>query len=385
MRTDWKAHAIERAWLAAIVDSSPDAIIRRSLNMTITSWSRGAERLFGYAAEEVLGRTFAFLCEPGIEWERVDLFERLSGGENVAFFETVRRARDGRRIPVAVTVSVIRDWTGNPVGFVDVERDISDRRNAERALRENERLLHEHRRQLADADRRRGDFLAALSHELRNPLASLSNTVNILCNGMGNKTEEVRWGLELIRRQTERLAYFVNDLLDISRIVRGTLTLRLARVDLNTAVDEAVYEARWFTEQRKQTLTVARSESPIWVEADTRRLTQVFNTLLAHAINGTSEAGRIDVAVERGERHAAVRIRDDGDGISSEELPYIFETLMQTVAGTRVREEVFPVPLVLVRQLVELHGGEVHAASDGPGKGSEFVVQLPLDASSRGG
>ncbi|MFL6648695.1 MAG: ATP-binding protein, partial [Sulfurifustaceae bacterium] len=343
------------------------------------------ERLFGYAAEEVLGRTFAFLCEPGIEWERVDLFERLSGGENVAFFETVRRARDGRRIPVAVTVSVIRDWTGNPVGFVDVERDISDRRNAERALRENERLLHEHRRQLADADRRRGDFLAALSHELRNPLASLSNTVNILCNGMGNKTEEVRWGLELIRRQTERLAYFVNDLLDISRIVRGTLTLRLARVDLNTAVDEAVYEARWFTEQRKQTLTVARSESPIWVEADTRRLTQVFNTLLAHAINGTSEAGRIDVAVERGERHAAVRIRDDGDGISSEELPYIFETLMQTVAGTRVREEVFPVPLVLVRQLVELHGGEVHAASDGPGKGSEFVVQLPLDASSRGG
>lgn len=376
MHTLSKGQKIERAWLAAIVDSSQDAMIQWSADMTIVFWNRAAERLFGYAADEMLGRTPEFLSSPLFAF---GLLDRLVRGESTASFETVRRTRGGRAVAVAVTISAIRDDAGVLLGFADIERDITDRRQTERALREQERLLCEQRRQLDDAGRREGDLLAALSHELRNPLASLTNTINVLCNGGWDGTADARRALNLIRRQTERLAHLVNDLLDISRITRGTLALQLSRVDVNQAVDEAVYETRWLSEQRKVTLRVTHSENPVWIDADSTRLVQIFNGLIASAVKNIGECGRLYVTIEQRHGEVAVRIRDN-DGVSSPDRPYFFQAPPQSAATAHARNDAFPVSLALLRRLVELHGGQIHAANGGPGKGSEFVVQLPSAA-----
>lgn len=247
------------------------------------------------------------------------------------------------------------------------------RRQAELQAQEAERR----RRELQEADRRKDEFLSMLSHELRNPLAPICNAVQIMAvQGLDrNEVEHLRM---MIERQLGQLIRLVDDLLDISRITSGKITLRKARVDLARVVSMAVETSRPMIEDRGHVLTITAPDTPLQVDADATRLAQVLSNLLNNAAKYTETAGRIDLLVEQVERTVCLRVRDTGIGIAPEMLPRVFDLFLQAESSTDRSEGGLGVGLTLVRQLVEMHGGTVEARSEGLGKGTEIVVLLPV-------
>lgn len=243
--------------------------------------------------------------------------------------------------------------------------DISERKNAELSLRE--------------ADRRKDEFLAMLGHELRNPLAPLSNAVALL--GMPDVTPSVLHRAHaLMQRQVDHLTRLVNDLLDVSRITLRRVDLQLERVELARVVDQAVEMATPEIERRGQALTLSVPQETVPLHGDAARLTQVIFNLLNNASKYSADGGHIWLTVSRDDSQALVRVRDNGSGMLSDLVPHVFELFRQ---GTRTLDRAqggLGLGLTLVKQLVEMHGGSVEASSEGPGRGSEFVVRLPLIA-----
>lgn len=243
--------------------------------------------------------------------------------------------------------------------------------------------LHEARRQaelqaraLRDADRRKDEFLAMLSHELRNPLAAIHNAVHVLAL-YGRDPEQVERTRELIERQLSQLVRLVDDLLDLSRVTRGKIKLRSAPVDLAQVVSTAVETSRPLIDARGHQLTVALPDPPLYVEADAARLAQVVSNLLNNAAKYTRGAGRIDLVAERVEGEVCLRVRDTGIGIAPEMLPRVFDLFVQAESSTDRTQGGLGVGLTLARQLIEMHGGIIEARSDGLGRGTEMVVHLP--------
>jgi signal transduction histidine kinase len=229
---------------------------------------------------------------------------------------------------------------------------------------------------LAEADRRKDHFLAMLGHELRNPLAAISNAVYVLEQG-GPHPPEVAHRLAVMDRQTRQLRRLVDDLLDVSRINQGKIELRKSTVTLAQVLQCALDSIRPLAQQREQRLSVKLPPSPILLEADPSRVEQVFANLLNNAVKYTPNGGSIDVEAEAADGSAVVRIRDTGNGIQPELLPRIFEPFIQGEPAVDRAAGGLGIGLTLVRSLVELHGGRVEARSGGPGEGSEFTVRLP--------
>jgi signal transduction histidine kinase len=234
-------------------------------------------------------------------------------------------------------------------------------------------------RDLAEADRRKDEFLAMLAHELRNPLAPVRNGLQIL-RLAGTNPQVVAQTRDMIDRQVQHLARLVDDLMDVSRISRGRIELRKQPVDLAEVAGRAVEEARPLIESRKHRLTVAHRSGPARVSADPVRLTQVVANLLNNAAKYTDEGGEITLTVERDGEHAIVRVRDSGVGISPEMLSRVFELFTQVDSTLDRAQGGLGIGLTLVRSLVEMHGGLVEVSSEGVGRGSEFVVRLPAIA-----
>ncbi|HEV7136756.1 MAG TPA: HAMP domain-containing sensor histidine kinase [Steroidobacteraceae bacterium] len=232
--------------------------------------------------------------------------------------------------------------------------------------------------ELIDADRRKDEFLAMLGHELRNPLATIRNGIGLLQSEQ-EQTSAQRTAQALIDRQVRRMTRLVNDLLDVSRIRHGQLRLRRERMDLRAAVSAAVETLASEANQRRQQLNVVLPEEPVWLQADPERLEQVFVNLLANASRYTDAAGEIVISMHLQDGHAVVRIRDTGVGIAPEALPHVFELYRQADGADPRSRAGLGIGLALVRQLVELHGGSVSAASGGLGQGSEFTVRLPRE------
>ena len=245
--------------------------------------------------------------------------------------------------------------------------------------------LHQRAVQLAEADRRKDEFLATLAHELRNPLAAIGGALEALRLGRGDSAEAVKtWGI--IDRQARQMARLTDDLLDASRITRGAITLRKEKVDLGTIVAHAVETARTLIDERRHELSVALPPEPVRLEADSLRLEQVLVNLLHNAAKYTESGGRIWLIAERSGDEIALRVRDTGIGIAPEMLPRVFDSFVQ--AGhlrTRIQEGL-GIGLSLVRSLVVMHGGRIQAQSAGVGCGSEFIVHLPapLEGTSEG-
>jgi len=517
--------------LAAIVESSDDAIISKDLNGTITSWNRAAERLYGYTAEEIVGRPISVLIPPDHTDDFPTIMERLRRGERIENFETVRVAKDGRRVDVSLTISPLRNAEGKIVGASKIARDITYRKQTEAVLRkqaERLRLLWEaagvlltaddpdamlrgllakigphlgvdayfnflendggdalrlascegipvetartitrlefgqavcgtvalHRRpvvathiqgsnepivqlaksfglrayacnpllagdrllgtlsfasrtkdefdpdevafmetichyvtvayerlrllsELKEADRRKGEFLATLAHELRNPLAPVRNAVRVL-RLKGPDEPDLRWGRDVIERQVEHLTRLIDDLLDISRITRNKLELRKQRVELAEVITGAVESSRPTIEQCSHELTVTLPPEPIYLNGDLVRLAQVFLNLLNNAAKYTERGGRIWLTAVRQGAEVVVRVKDTGVGIPAEKLPRLFEMFFQIDRSLERSQGGLGIGLSIVRRLVELHGGRVEARSEGVGKGSEFIVRLPV-------
>ena len=351
------------ALLAAIVESSEDAIISKTLEGIITSWNVGAEHLFGYSAAEAVGQPITLIIPAERRHEETMILERLRRGERIEHFETVRQSKHGRLIDISLAISPVRDRTGRIVGASKIARDITHSKQVEEALK--------------DADRRKDEFLAMLAHELRNPLAPIRNAIEIL-RTKGPPEPELDWARNVIERQVQQMTRLVDDLLDVSRITQGKIALRRERVELAAVVGSAVESTRSLVEELGHQLTVALPSEPILLEADPARLSQVLMNLLNNAAKYTNPGGRIWLTAEPGGEGVSIRVRDNGIGIDPQMLPRVFEVFTQAEQSMERSQGGLGIGLTLVQRLVEMHGGTVSAHSEGTGKGTEVVVRLPV-------
>ncbi len=354
----------QRAQLARIVESSQDAILGKTLEGIITSWNSGAERMYGYSAQEAIGRSIDLHIPFDHIHELGPIFESLRQGHVVEPFETVRVCKDGRRIDVVLTVSPLFDATGQIVGASAIARDITDRKRTEEALQE--------------ASRRKDEFLAMLGHELRNPLASIRNCLHVL--GMADATEaQVEQARVTIERQVSHLTHLVDDLLDVSRISQGKILLRKERLDLVELVRTTVEDHRGALVAAGLTLETDLPSGPLWVSGDPTRLSQMVGNVLHNAGKFTDRGGRVSVEMREMQGMAAVAVRDTGIGMDPEVLAQLFEPFSQAPPGLARSRGGLGLGLALVRRLAELHEGLVEAVSEGIGRGSEIRLRLPLD------
>ena len=351
-----------RAWLSAIIESSNDAIVSKTLEGVITSWNPAAVRLFGYTAEEIIGKPITTIIPPELHVEEAQILARLRRGERLQHFETVRVAKDGQRVEVSLTVSPIKDEEGTVVGASKIARDIGLRKHSERLLRE--------------ASLRKDEFLATLGHELRNPLAPIRNVADVLGAADLGKPQ-LTAACEILSRQVRVLSHLVDDLMDVSRISSGRLTLRLEPVELAPLLMATVDSMRHALEGKSQVVAFSFARESLVVLGDRTRLTQVFSNVLHNANKYTPEGGRIEIGLRREEATAVVSIRDNGIGIPRAMLEEIFELFSQVGRTYDRPDGGLGIGLTLSRRLVRLHGGSIEACSEGEGSGSEFVIRLP--------
>jgi PAS domain S-box-containing protein len=329
----------------------------------IVSWNQGAERIKGYAAPEILGRHFAIFYPPEdvTAGKPAQALEIARSGGSVED-EGWRMRKDGSRFWAGVSITAVHDHEGRLRGFAKVTRDLSERRRTQ---------------QLEDAGREMSQFLAMLSHELRNPLAPIRNAVGLLA-AREVKDPTIAWAREVIDRQSALLSRLVEDLLDVTRIALGRIHVRLEPTDMTAAVTRAIEIARPLIEGRAHQLEVSTPREPLRVNADLVRLTQVIANLLTNAAKYTAPGGRIWLVLQRDGPDAVVRVRDNGMGIAADQLSHVFEIFTQGQRGLDRSEGGLGIGLTIARKLMGLHHGSVIASSEGPGRGSEFTVRMPL-------
>ncbi len=361
--SDQRAAQQATARLAAIVESSADAIITKNLDGIIQSWNAGAEELFGYTGAEIIGKPITTLVPSDRTTEEAEILARLRKGQASERIDTVRIAENGRQIPVAINVSPLRNRDGDVTGASSIIHDITERREAEEVLKA--------------ADRRKSEFLAMLAHELRNPLAPVRNSLQIM-RLAGDDQATVDQAVATIERQVTQMVRLVDDLLDVARINRGKIELRRERVALKPVIDQAVEVSRPLVAKRRHELTLELPSQPVFLHADPTRLAQVLSNLLNNACTYTEPGGRIWFSAERQGSDVLISVKDSGVGIPADMLPQIFELFTQVDQTLERSQGGLGIGLALVKQLVELHEGTIEASSDGPGLGSEFVVRLPL-------
>jgi PAS domain S-box-containing protein len=367
----------ELAYLAAIVESSDDAIVSKDLNGIVRSWNAAAVRMFGYTAAEIVGKPIRLLIPADRQTEEDEILARLRQGLRIEHFETIRRAKDGRLLDVSLTVSPVRDSTGRVVGASKIARDISDQK---RAAAERERLLEAERVARAEAERAsrlKDDFVAMVSHELRTPLNAMLGWTQLMTQARNDPAVIAR-GLDVLARNTRQQAQLISDLLDISRIVAGKLQLDARTVDLRSIVGQSCETLEEEARGKGVQIEAVLDEGASIVWGDPSRLQQVVSNLLSNAIKFTQRGGRVRVSLRFDGARARVEISDNGAGIRPDSLPHVFDRFHQADRSITRRFGGLGLGLAIVKHLVELHGGEVQAASEGEGKGATFTVTMPV-------
>jgi signal transduction histidine kinase len=308
--------------------------------------------------------------------EEAELMRRVRGGEHIRQYETVRFGKHAVPLEVSLTISPIRDAAGRVTGVSKLARDVSERKRVLRALEE--------------ASRQKDNFLAMLAHELRNPLAPVRNGLQLL-RMVDPASEPAEQARAIMERQVDHLVRLVDDLMDVSRITRGKIEMRKEPVDLGSIVLSAVETSRPAIEAARHRFNLSLPSEPIVVEADFVRIAQVIANLLNNAAKYTDNGGEISLAAQREGNEAVIRVRDNGIGISPEMRSRLFEMFAQSQDSLSRSRGGLGIGLALARTLVELHGGRIEAHSAGQGRGTEFVVRLPLfvagarDAAARDG
>ena len=350
--------------LRLMIESVQDyAIFMLDAQGRITSWNLGAQRIYGYRSAEIIGQHFSLFHssednvndKPGRELE-------IAKREGRVEDEGWRARKDRSQFWANVVITALYDSAGVLRGFAKITRNMTEKRQVE---------------QLQLADKQKNVFLAMLAHELRNPLAPIRNGVALLklkSSGEPDMLETTK----MMERQVSHLVRLVDDLLDVSRIVTGKIHLDKEPIDVSAFIERAIEEVQPTIDARGHELMVTRPARPITVEGDVVRLAQVVSNLVSNAAKYTEKPSRIWLSVEPHEDEVVLRVRDEGVGMTEEELSRVFNLFEQADTSIARTRGGLGIGLTLVKRIVELHGGNVSAASAGPSKGSEFVVRLPL-------
>lgn len=357
-----------RARLAAIIESSDDAIISKDLNGIIKTWNAGAERILGYKSEEVVGRSITILIPPERLDEEREILSRLRRGQRIEHFQTIRVTKTGRRLEVSLTTSPVKDPTGRIIGASKILRDITDQKAMERELRATKEAAEA-------ANQAKDRFLATMSHELRTPLTPVLATVAHL-EAEPNLPASLRPDLTLIRRNVEQEARLIDDLLDLTRIRRGELKLHFEVVDAEGLIQAclAMYAPQIQDKRLMATLELAAPRRFVW--ADPPRLQQVICHLLSNAAKFTPDAGTITIRTSNDGDDLVIEVIDNGIGIEPSILPTVFDAFEQGEKSIAQQFGGLGLGLAIARAVVEKHGGTLTAASHGKGQGATFTVRL---------
>ncbi|HEY0481764.1 MAG TPA: chemotaxis protein CheB [Kofleriaceae bacterium] len=368
------------ARLSAIVQSSEDAIIGNTLTGQITSWNHGAERLFGYAAEQAIGNDLRMLMAPGSEPELDRALDRTRRGETVEHVLWLSRNAAGASVDVSATISPIHDRHGAVAGVSAIGRDISALLTAQRELEQRQQRIATLLEQAEEGARRREQFIAMLSHELRNPLAAVMNATTLIKKQPDAAAIGRCQGV--IERQALHMKRLLDDLLDVSRITRGKFQLINHDIDLRAPIESAIESTAPLFTERGVHLDYSLPRHAMPVRGDANRLVQVVVNLLSNAANYSPRASTVRLLVTSEDGNGVLRVIDHGVGIESELQSKIFDLFVQSEQRLDRSRGGLGVGLSLAKNIVDLHGGAIEVHSDGPGKGSDFKVTIPLIPSS---
>jgi PAS domain S-box-containing protein len=349
--------------LAAIVDSSDDAIVSKDLKGTIQTWNPAAERIFGYTAAEAIGRSITIIIPADRQLEETEVLSRIAAGELVDHFETIRQRKDGELVDVSLTVSPIKTPDGTVIGASKIARDITEQKRLRRVVEE--------------ASRSKDEFLAVLSHELRTPLNTVLGYAHMLrLEDMALTGERRAKALEILERNADTLARLVNDVLDTSRAITGKLRLNVEELRLNEVLRQAMETIQPTADAKRVKLSADIAED-LRLFGDRDRLQQITWNLLANAVRFTPPGGEVTLRAFHEAPDIVLQVVDTGVGIAAEHLPFIFQRFWQVESGPTRENSGLGIGLAFVRYLVELHGGFVKASSEGLGRGATVTVRLP--------
>jgi len=340
---------------AAIIDSSDDAIISKSIDGYITSWNRGAQRLYGYTPEEIIGQPVSILMPPSKKDDFPFIMKQLQDGKRVEHYETQRMTKEGKILHVSITVSPIRDSQGNIIGAAKIARDITEK---------------------IENERRRDEFVSTTSHELKTPLTSQKIFGDLLAKQIEEKGyTELKPLIQKMNKQIEKLGKLVEDLLELSRAQGGRLSIHNTRFCLNDLIREMVENVQLTTKQQ----ILYQSKEKIFIYGDSERIGQVLTNILSNALKYSPKAEKVIVKTHVKDSVVTVSVQDFGIGISKDYHERVFERFFR-VAGDD--EKTYPglgIGLFLCREIITRHNGKIWVDSE-KGKGSTFSFTLPIES-----
>lgn len=368
-----------REQLAAIVEYSGEAIATKNLDGVIQTWNASAEKLFGYSADEIIGKSVTILIPPERLSEEDEILSRLRRGLPAERLETIRLKKDGTPIPVSVTVSPMKNADGEVIGASKLIQDITERSRLEKQRQQLLAREQALRAQAEEAGRVKDEFLATVSHELRTPLSAILGWATMLNTGPVEPAI-ARRGIESIERNAKAQAQLIEDLLDVSRIISGKVRLDIKPIVLTPIINEALDAVRPAAEAKSIKLKVNIDPNADQLRADPARLQQIIWNLVSNSIKFTPTRGEVSVNIGRSASSVEISVSDTGEGINPKFLPYVFDRFQQADSSVTRRHGGLGLGLAITRHLVEMHGGTIEAHSEGEGRGATFRVKLPIPA-----
>jgi PAS domain S-box-containing protein len=355
-----------KAYIENLVENAGDAIISTDLEDRILTWNRGAEVIFGYSKEDIVGKILAILVPPGRPGELEEIRSKVQRTGVIRNLEVRRKRKDGVMIDVALAVSPIHDTAGRTTGYLHLSKDITENKRYEQRLKELDKL--------------KSDFVSNVSHELRTPLTAIKGSVDNMLDGItGSMNEKQTRYLARIKSNADRLTRLINELLDLSRIEAGKIDLKPANLSLVSLAQEVAENIRPVALEKLISLEVAAADDGTTAWADRDKIIQVLMNLIGNAVKFTPERGKVTVAVHKnGDRWVEISVADTGPGILPEEASRIFDRFYQIAQAEKQKAKGTGLGLAICKALVEMHGGKIWMESE-VGKGSTFSFTLPAE------